>query len=95
MKTATIERYSCDRDGEPPYCEVALKAASDDKTPPNLSLTVTLFGAKKPNTIVLNRVAITPEGVPRLASVPNGGKTGEHLKYCMLFCIEYYLYNYR
>ena len=79
MKTAAIDRYNCDRDGEPPYCELALKAVSDTETPPDLSLTVTLFGAKNPNTIILNRVAMTPEGVPR--PVPDGAISTANSEY--------------
>ena len=87
MKTAAIDCYSCDRDGKPPYCELALKAVSDDETPPDLSLTLTLFGAKNPNTIILNRVAMTHKGVPR--PLPDGAISTANSEYFnIVYAIE-------
>ena len=49
-----VEQYT--GKGEPPYCEMTLRAASDS-TPPDLTLPVTLTGVKQPTTIILEREA--------------------------------------
>ena len=56
MKRADIEAYT--GVGKPPYIEMTLKATmSNDSTPPDLTLPVTLTGVKQPTTITLERVA--------------------------------------
>ena len=56
MTTAAVEQYT--GEGEPPYCEMTLRAAmSDGSTPPDLTLPVTLTGVKQPTTITLEREA--------------------------------------
>ena len=70
VNTAVMERYN--GDGEPPYCELILQAVSDDSTPRDLSLTITLTGVKQPSDIfTLTRVFVTPKGVPRALAVTN------------------------
>ena len=54
MTTAAVEQYT--GEGEPPYCEMTLRAA-DGSTPPDFTLPVTLTGVKQPTTITLERVA--------------------------------------
>ena len=61
MTTAALEQYT--GEGEPPYCEMTLRAA-DDSTPPDLTLPVTLTGVKLPITITLERVAETVVHTP-------------------------------
>ena len=57
VTTAAVEQYT--GEGEPPYCEMTLRAdaMSDGSTPPDLTLPVTLTGVKQPTTITLERVA--------------------------------------
>ena len=54
MTTAAVEQYT--GEGEPPYCEMTLRAA-DGSTPPDLTLPVILTGVKQPTTITLGREA--------------------------------------
>ena len=54
MTTAAVEQYT--GEGEPPYCEMTLRAA-DSSTPSDLTLTVTLTGVRQTTTITLERVA--------------------------------------
>ena len=49
MATAAVEQYT--GEGEPPYCEMTLRA-TDDNTTLNADFTVTLIGAQPPNNIV-------------------------------------------
>ena len=61
MTTAAVEQYT--GEGEPPYCEMTLRAA-DGSTPFDLTLPVTLTGVKQPTTIRLERVAETTAKSP-------------------------------
>ena len=47
MTTAAVEQYT--GEGEPPYCEMTLRAA-DDNTTYNGNFMVTLIGAQPPNS---------------------------------------------
>ena len=42
-------------EGEPPCIVMTLRAVSDETTPPDLSLPVTLTGVREPNIITLER----------------------------------------
>ena len=54
MTTAAVKQYT--GEGEPPYCEMTLRAAKPDgSAPPGLTLPVTLIGV---TTITLERVAL-------------------------------------
>ena len=56
MTTAAVEQYT--GEGDPPYCEMTLRAAMPDgSTSPDLTLPVTLTGVKQPTTITLERKA--------------------------------------
>ena len=79
MTTAEVEQYT--GEGEPPYCEMTLRAA-DGSTPPDLTLPVTLTGVKQPTTITLERAAETTDGVVR---TPLAKSPGQFLSQCELF----------
>ena len=51
MSRAAVEGYT--GEGEPPSIVMMLKPASDKIKPPNLTLTVTLTGVRKPNNIIV------------------------------------------
>ena len=56
MSRESITTYN--GEGEPPCILMKLKAVSDETTPPDLSLPVTLTGLKEPdNTILIERLA--------------------------------------
>ena len=57
MTTAAVEQYT--NEGDPPYCEMTLRAA-DGSTPPDLTLPVTLTGVRQTTTITLKRPAQQP-----------------------------------
>ena len=44
-------------EGEPPCIVMTLRAVSDETTPPDLSLPVTLTKVKEPDTILIKRLA--------------------------------------
>ena len=52
MTTAAVEQYT--GEGEPPYCEMTLRAI-DDNTTRNGNFTVTLNGVRPPNNITIMR----------------------------------------
>ena len=95
MTTAAVEQYT--GEGEPPYYEMTLEAASDETTPPDLTLSVTLTGGKQPTTITLERRAADPSLPPlpdsslttRLASYSvQGRKNHQKCMYYMSFTVE-------
>ena len=49
----SITGYTGKDEGEPPCIVITLKAVSDESTPPDLSLPVTLTGVREPNNIIL------------------------------------------
>ena len=56
MSKESITSYT--GEGEPPCIVMTLRAVSDETTPPDLSLPVTLTGVKEPdNTILIERLA--------------------------------------
>ena len=46
MSRTAVQQYN--GDGEPPHCEMIVKAADDDVTPSDLSFTVNFIGLKNP-----------------------------------------------
>ena len=70
VNTAEIEQYN--GEGKPPYCELTLHAVSDDETPPDLKLLVTLIGIKKLNIITLKRTC-------QSVDVAKSTAAGEHV----------------
>ena len=70
MTRAAVEQYT--GYGYPPYCEMTLRAATDDDTtPPDLTLPVTLTGVEQPTTIILERVAERPASIKQSGTVVN------------------------
>ena len=52
-----MEQYT--GEGEPPYCEMTLRAADpDDSSPPDLNVDAMIEGARKPNVIKLKKKAV-------------------------------------
>ena len=49
-----MEQYT--GEGEPPYCEMTLRAADSDKTNYNCNFTVTLNGTHPPKNIKIMRI---------------------------------------
>ena len=82
MTTAAVEQYT--GEGEPPYCEMTLRA-TDDSTPPDLTLPVTLTGVKQPTTIILEREAETTDGVVRLPATPLTKSPGQQFIILLTF----------
>ena len=71
VTSAAVEQYT--GYGYPPYCEMTLRAAADgDTTPLDLTLPVTLTGARQPTTITLERVAERPAGIGPLYKQETG-----------------------
>ena len=60
MKKTAVERYT--GEGEPPCIVMTLRADSDETTPPDLSLPVTLTGGKLSQPLKLERKADIPTG---------------------------------
>ena len=90
MTTAAVEQYT--GEGEPPYCEMTLRAA-DGSTPPDLTVPVTLTGVKQPTTITLERVAETTDGVVCPPIIPLAKSPGEFFYYSVNYfmrCFRFY-----
>ena len=63
-----MERYN--GIGEPPFCEMILRAADDENTPSDLELPVTLIGVKSPNnTMTLKRAVVVTSECPHAPAV--------------------------
>ena len=57
MTTAAVEQYT--GEGEPPYCEMTLRAADpDDSSPPDINVDVQIKRARKPNVIKLKKKVV-------------------------------------
>ena len=63
MTTAAVEQYT--GEGEPPYCEMTLRATDSDKSDDPLQLPVTLIGVREQshNTFYVERVLEKSDGV--------------------------------
>ena len=90
VTTAAVEQYT--GVGEPPYCEMTLKAA-DGSTPNDLALPITLTGVKQPTTITLERVAETADGAVDPPITPLAKSPGKILSRCKLFTIFFSFYQ--
>ena len=61
VNTAVVEQYT--GEGEPPYCEMTLRATGSDKS--DLIIPITLIGVRQPNnTFNIERVLQAPDGTP-------------------------------
>ena len=70
VTTAAVEQYT--GEGEPPYCEMTLRATDSDKSALTiLQLPVTLIGVRQKNRIFsMRRALVTPDGTPLCTSQP-------------------------
>ena len=55
MTTAAVEQYT--GEGEPPYCEMTLRATDSKTTPPDLTVEANLKGVQKPAIIKFEKEA--------------------------------------
>ena len=68
MTTAAVEQYT--GEGEPPYCEMTLRATDSDKN--DLIIPVTLIGVRQPNNIFnIERAPEAPDGTPLCTPEPS------------------------
>ena len=76
MTTAAVEQYT--GEGEPPYCEMTLRATDSDKNDLIILQPVTLIGVRQPNNTFVNieRALEAPDGTllytPEPADEPRG-----------------------
>ena len=69
VTTAAVEQYT--GEGEPPYCEMTLRATDSVKSDDPLQLPVTLIGVREVNNwFCINRALLDRDGIPRCASLP-------------------------
>ena len=69
MTTAAVEQYT--GEGEPPYCEMTLRATDIAKGDDLLQLPVTLIGVRIDNSMfVIRRALVDYDGIPRCALLP-------------------------
>ena len=74
MTTATVEQYT--GEGEPPYCEMTLRATDSDKSALTILQPVTLIGVRQPNNIFnIERVLEAPDGTPLYTPPPTLSKS--------------------
>ena len=75
VTTAAVEQYT--GEGEPPYCEMILRATDSDKSALTiLQLPVTFTGVREQNsTFSMRRALVAPDGTPLSASqqIPSQG----------------------
>ena len=72
MTTAAVEQYT--GEGEPPYCEMTLRATDSDKSALTILQPVTLIGVRQPNNIFnIERALVAPDGTLLCASQPIHG----------------------
>ena len=72
MTTAAVEQYT--GEGEPPYCEMTLRATDSDKSALTILQPVTLIGVRQPNSkFQMRRALVAPNGTPLCASQPIQG----------------------
>ena len=57
MSTTAIKQYN--GDGEPPHCEMIVKAAADDVTPSDLSFTASFNGLQDPLEVSIEAQTVT------------------------------------
>ena len=63
MTTAAVEQYI--GEGEPPYCEMTLRATDSDKSALTILQPVTLIGVRQPNNIfTIERALVDTDGTP-------------------------------
>ena len=63
MTTAAVEQYT--GEGEPPYCEMTLRATDSDKSALTILQPVTLIGVRQPNNIFnIERALVDTDGTP-------------------------------
>ena len=55
MTTAAVEQYT--GEGEPPYCEMTLRATDSKTTPPHLTVEANLKGVQKPAIVKFEKEA--------------------------------------
>ena len=69
VTTAAVEQYT--GEGEPPYCEMTLRATVSDKSALTILQPVTLIGVSERNSIFpIRRALVAPDGTPLCASQP-------------------------
>ena len=69
VTTAAVEQYT--GEGEPPYCEMTLRATDIAENDDPLTLPVTLIGVREVNNIFrIRRARVDHDGIPRCASLP-------------------------
>ena len=68
VTTAAVEQYT--GEGEPPYCEMTLRATDIAKSDDPLLLPVTLIGVRMDNRFIIRRALVDRDGIPRCASLP-------------------------
>ena len=70
MTTAAVEQYT--GEGEPPYCEMTLKATNSDEIGNDLlTVPVILSGVREScNTVDIRRVPVDHNGIPRITLTP-------------------------
>ena len=72
MTTAAVEQYT--GEGEPPYCEMTLRATDSDYL---LKLPVTLIGVRQPNNIFnIERALVDTDGTPLYTPQPSVASAG-------------------
>ena len=70
MTTAAVEQYT--GEGEPPYCEMTLRATDSDKSALTILQPVTLIGVRQlNNTFRIKRVLEAPDGTPLYTPTPS------------------------
>ena len=69
VTTAAVEQYT--GEGEPPYCEMTLRATDSVKSDELLQLPVTLIGVREVNKkFHIKRALVDRDGIPRCALLP-------------------------
>ena len=69
VTTAAVEQYT--GEGEPPYCEMTLRATDNAESNYPLQLLVTLIGVRIKNSkFVIRRALVDRDGFPQCASLP-------------------------
>ena len=70
MTTAAVEQYT--GEGEPPYCEMTLRATDSDKSALTILQPVTLIGVRQPNnTFNIERALVAFDGTPLYTPPPS------------------------
>ena len=71
VTTAAVEQYG---EGEPPYCEIMLRATDNDKSALTILQPVTLIGVRQQNNInifQIERVLVDTDGIPLYTPQPS------------------------